>query len=92
MTLPQVPAGYSVAIKSATPAGIISTDGSIAKPAADTFVSVVLTVIKTADGTTADTAAIKTFVPGTMQAAKINVSKLATVIASDKQFPGTGLS
>ena len=71
LTLPQVPAGYSVAINSATPAGIIGLDGSIARPAADTFVSVVLSVIKTADGTTADTAAIKTFVPGTMQAAKI---------------------
>ena len=42
LTLPQVPAGYSVAIKSATPAGIIGLDGSITKPAADTFVSIVL--------------------------------------------------
>ena len=92
LTLPQVPAGYSVAVKWATPGGIISTDGSIVRPAADTVVSVVLTVTTTADGTTADTAAIKTLVPGTTQAAKINVSKLATVVASDKQFPGTGLS
>ncbi|WP_261305048.1 OmpL47-type beta-barrel domain-containing protein [Paenibacillus andongensis] len=92
LKLPTVPKGYTIAIKSATPAGIIGTDGAIAKPAADTFVSVVFSLTKTADGTTADTGSIATLVPGVTTAEKINVSTLATVIASDKQFPGTGLS
>ena len=54
--------------------------------------SVVFTVTKTADGTTADTGSINTVVTGKSTAPKINVSALATVTASDKQWPGTGLT
>ncbi|WP_051251118.1 discoidin domain-containing protein [Paenibacillus harenae] len=92
LSLPAVPKGYTIAIKSAAPAGIIGTNGAIAKPAVNTFVSVVFTVTKTADGTTADTGSILTLVPGETTAGKIDVSYLAAVKASAKQFPGTGLS
>lgn len=92
LTLPTVPNGYTIALKSVTPEGIIGTDGAIAKPASDTFVSVVFTVTKTADGTTADTGSILTLVPGDTTSGKIDVSYLAVVKASAKQFPGTGLS
>lgn len=89
LSMPAVPKGFTIALKSAAPAGIIGTDGAIAKPAGDTFVSVVLTVTKTADGTTADTGSIVTLVPGVTAGQKINVSKLAAVTASVKPFSGT---
>ena len=90
ITLPKVPNGYTIAIKSATPAGILTTDGTITQPAIDTVVSLVFTVTKTADGTTADTGTINTVVTGKATAPKINVSALAAVTASDKQWTSTG--
>ena len=92
LKLPTVPDGFSIGIKSTTPAGIIGTDGSITQPARDTIVSVVFTVTKTADGTRADTGSINSVVTGKSTAPKINVSALAAVTASDKQWPGTGLT
>lgn len=86
LSLPTIPKGYSIALKSTAPQGIIGADGTIVKPAVDTFVSVVLTVTKTADGTTADTGSIVTLVPGETTAGKLNVPYLATVVASDNPF------
>lgn len=90
ITMPRVPSGYSIAIKSTTPEGIIEPDGSINKPAYDTRVSVVFTVTKTSDGTTADTASIITLAPGLIQAPKIDVAKVAVVTASDRQWVPSG--
>lgn len=58
LTLPDLPFGFTVKIESADPA-IIDANGNVAKPAAVTDVSVVLTVTKTADKTTGKTMPIK---------------------------------
>jgi len=64
LTLPSVPAGFTVAIKSSSNTAVIATDGTIVPPASTTTVNLVLTVTKTAGGTTADTASIAVVVPG----------------------------
>ncbi|MGB8454464.1 MAG: discoidin domain-containing protein [Anaerocolumna sp.] len=64
LTLPTVPEGYSIAIKSVTPEGIIGTDGVVTPSAISVTVSVVLTVTDTITGSTADTASINVTVPG----------------------------
>ncbi len=55
LTLPKVPVGFSVAIKSVSPKGVIDLDGNIKAPDNETNVSVVLEVTNTSDGTTAET-------------------------------------
>lgn len=90
IAMPRVPAGYTVAIKSTTPEGLIGADGALYKSTYDTLVNVVFTVTNTADGTTADTVSCKTLVPGLTQAPKIDVTKVATVTASDRQWVQSG--
>ncbi|MBW7461082.1 S-layer protein, partial [Paenibacillus sepulcri] len=62
LTLPVVPEGYSLSIKSVDNPGVIGLGGQIAPPSADTEVTLVLTVTKTSDGSTADTAGLKVIV------------------------------
>lgn len=62
LTLPEVPEGYTVAVKSSS-SDVVSLNGSIVPPAAATEVTLVFTVTRTADGTTADTAPITITVP-----------------------------
>ncbi|WP_127490536.1 S-layer homology domain-containing protein [Paenibacillus glycanilyticus] len=62
LTLPGVPAGYSVAILSSDNE-VIGTDGVITPPAAETTVNLVLRVTRTSDNMTADTASIAVIVP-----------------------------
>jgi len=64
LALPAVSAGFSIAIKSAAPAGVISNNGTIFPPVLDTTVSLVLTVTQTSTGQTANTAALNVVVPG----------------------------
>ncbi|WP_336772899.1 discoidin domain-containing protein [Paenibacillus sp. MMO-58] len=94
LTMPKVPGGYSVSVASAVPEGVIGTDGTITQPVMDTIVSVVLKVTNEADGTTANTSAIQVVVPGKSTPVKIDVTKLATVTASDNQHvkSGSGLT
>ena len=63
LTLPTVPAGYTIAIKSSNNTDVIATNGTITSPVAATTVALVFTVTKTADGTTADTTSINVVVP-----------------------------
>ncbi|MEK0314740.1 glycoside hydrolase family 3 N-terminal domain-containing protein [Cohnella sp. 56] len=63
LTLPVVPAGFAVAIKSSDREDVIDEHGVIAPQDADTTVTLVLTVTKTEDGTTADTASLTVVVP-----------------------------
>ena len=64
LTLPTVPAGYTVAIKSVSPdTTTLSTSGTITPPATAKTVTVVLTVTRTSDSTEADTAELTVTIP-----------------------------
>ncbi|MGO4109881.1 OmpL47-type beta-barrel domain-containing protein [Paenibacillus sp. YAF4_2] len=90
LTLPKVPGGYSISLTSTAPEGIIASDGTITQPDMDTIVSVVLTVTSDSDGSTANTVEIPVVVPGKSAPIKIDVTRLATVTASDNQYVKTG--
>ncbi|MFD2328564.1 S-layer homology domain-containing protein [Cohnella sp. GCM10020058] len=62
LVLPTVPSGYMIAIKSSD-STVIGTDGKIVPPTAETTVKLILTVTRTSDATTGDTAAILVVVP-----------------------------
>ncbi|MFD0716035.1 S-layer homology domain-containing protein [Paenibacillus sp. GCM10027626] len=64
LTLPTVPAGFTVAVKSSSDEAIIKPDGSIAAPKADTTVRVILEVTRNYDGARAETEALAVLVPG----------------------------
>ena len=64
LTLPTVPAGYTVAIKSVNPdTTTLSTSGTITPPATAKTVTVVLTVTRTSDSDEADTAELTVTIP-----------------------------
>ncbi|SFK99759.1 S-layer homology domain-containing protein [Paenibacillus sp. 1_12] len=63
LTLPVVPSGYTIAIKSSSPTGIIATNGTITPLETDTSVNLVFTVTRMSDSSTADTASITVIVP-----------------------------
>ncbi|MBP1963384.1 RICIN domain-containing protein [Paenibacillus aceris] len=63
LTLPTVPAGYTVAIKSSDNTGVIATNGTIVAQSSSTTVNLVLTVTRTSDNTTADTMSLPVVVP-----------------------------
>ncbi len=64
LTLPTVPAGYTVGIKSVSPdTTTLSTSGTITPPATAKTVTVVLTVTRTSDSTEADTAELTVTIP-----------------------------
>lgn len=64
LTLPVVPSGYTIAIKSSDN-GAIATDGTIVSPLENTTVHLTFTITKSEDNTTADTASLSVTVPGT---------------------------
>lgn len=64
LTLPTVPAGYTVAIKSVSPdTTTLALDGTITPPTSAKTVTVVLTVTRTSDSDTADTVGITVTIP-----------------------------
>lgn len=69
LTLPEMPDGASVAIKSSSNEDVVALDGTIVPPAADTPVTLVLTVTK--DGETADTIPLTITVPAETSAAEL---------------------
>ena len=88
LTLPIVPAGYTIAIKSSNNTDVIATNGTITSPVAATTVALVFTVTKTADGTTADTVSINVVVPAAGETPKagetVTVSKTDTTVLGVK--------
>ncbi|MBC8060089.1 MAG: discoidin domain-containing protein [Clostridiaceae bacterium] len=64
LTLPAVPQGFNISIKSSDNTKVIGTDGTITPPQNDTTVALVFTVTKTNDSTTGDTNSINVLVPG----------------------------
>nr|WP_275900736.1 S-layer homology domain-containing protein [Paenibacillus periandrae] len=71
LTLPSVPRGYTIAIKTSSNEAVIAKNGVIAPQDADTSVNLVFTVTRISDGSTADTASISVMVSGQ---AKVNVN------------------
>ena len=69
LTLPEMPDGASVAIKSSSDEEVVALGGTIVPPAADTPVTLVLTVSK--DGETADTIPLTITVPAETSAAEL---------------------
>jgi arabinogalactan endo-1,4-beta-galactosidase/putative cell wall-binding protein len=63
LTLPTVPEGYTIAIKSTSQSGVIDASGTIIPPVADTTVTLAFTIISTSDSSTADTGSINVIVP-----------------------------
>ncbi len=64
ITLPTVPSGFTVTIKSVLPdAAVLAANGTIAPPVAAVTVKVVLTVTKAENNTTADTTEIAAVIP-----------------------------
>ncbi|TXK83539.1 S-layer homology domain-containing protein [Paenibacillus sp. N3.4] len=76
LTLPSVPAGYTVAIKTSSNTSVIALNGTIIPPSADRAVNLVLEVTRLSDNSKADTASITVTVP-----AKSVVQPTAAVIS-----------
>lgn len=62
LTLPEIPAGFTVAIQSSD-SKVIKTNGKITPSKTTTTVHLVLRVTRTADGSEADTVSIAVIVP-----------------------------
>jgi len=64
VTLPSVPQGFTVSIKSSDNETVIRPDSTIVRPAADQIVHLILQVTRNYDGVTAETAAIPVVIAG----------------------------
>lgn len=87
LRLPEVPAGYTIAIQSSDSA-IIGSDGTITPPVAATTVQLVLRVTRTSDHTVADTTIIMVIVPAasesTAQKIADGITSIAAPVTNDK--------
>lgn len=63
LRLPEVPAGFTVAIKHSSNTGVIALDGTITPPSRQTDVELILQVTRESDGTTATTEKLTVHVP-----------------------------
>lgn len=63
LTLPTVPPGFELTIKSSSLPGVVATDGTINPPPTNTVVQLVLTLRNIQNNQTADTQTIHLFVP-----------------------------
>ena len=85
LTMPTVPDGFTIGIKTSSNQDVVATDGTITPPEKATKVTLVFTVTKTSDGTTADTKSISVTVPkkkttvGTPSASIMSVSSSQSV-------------
>jgi len=71
LTLPTVPEGYTIAIKSTTSTvSTIAINGTIATPKVDTIVAVVFTITRISNNSTADTASINVVIPAKTKSAE----------------------
>ncbi|MDT8977107.1 S-layer homology domain-containing protein [Paenibacillus sp. chi10] len=77
VTLPSVPQGFTVSIKSSDNETVIKPDGRIVRPAADQIVYLILQVTRNYDGVTAETAAIPVVIAGEPQ-----IISVATVVVN----------
>ena len=83
LTLPTVPSGYTVAIKTSDKTDLIALNGTIVPPVVQTTVVLTLEITKTADGTKESTGNISVVVPAkTPTAVTASASVLATATGS----------
>ncbi|WP_171686515.1 Ig-like domain-containing protein [Paenibacillus planticolens] len=84
LTLPTVPAGFTITIKSSDNASVIQVDGTVIPQSADTTVNLVLEVTRTSDGTKAATGSLPVIVPAKTVAAL----PAATLTETGVVYPG----
>ncbi|MGO1041787.1 hypothetical protein ACTPEO_03540 [Clostridioides difficile] len=75
LTMPTVPSGYTISIKSSSDENVIKKDETIVPPDAETKVTLVFTVEQTSSGKTADTKSIEVTVP-----AKTTVTTVSSLL------------
>ncbi|TGE33785.1 cell wall-binding repeat-containing protein, partial [Desulfosporosinus sp. Sb-LF] len=83
LTLPTVPTGFTVAIKTSSNIGVITTSGAITIPSVDTTVALVLEVTRTSDSTTASSISINVVVPAAQAQTAAQVAAGITEIQWD---------
>ncbi|WP_282936535.1 S-layer homology domain-containing protein [Paenibacillus sp. RC67] len=84
ITLPTVPPGFSVAIKTSSDPSIIALDGTIIPPTAQTTVNLILEVTRASDNSKASTTSIEVVVPAKsiVQQTAAEVAGAITTIAT----------
>ena len=87
VTLPSVPQGFTVSIKSSDNETIIQPDGTIVRPAADQIVHLILQMTRNYDGVTAETAAIPVVIAGEPQIISIAPVVVNTVVGKLPVLP-----
>ncbi|WP_268625863.1 Ig-like domain-containing protein [Paenibacillus alvei] len=87
VTLPSVPQGFTVSIKSSDNEMVIQPDGTIVRPAADQIVHLILQVTRNYDGVTAETAAIPVVIAGEPQIISIAPVVVNTVVGKLPVLP-----
>ncbi|MFD0676265.1 MULTISPECIES: S-layer homology domain-containing protein [unclassified Paenibacillus] len=78
ITLPSVPAGYTIAIQTSSHPEVIATNGTIVPQGTETSVNLVFTITRSSDNTTADTASLAVIVP-----AKTPTARTAAEVAAE---------
>ncbi|MFC5404298.1 hemoblobin-interacting domain-containing protein, partial [Cohnella soli] len=81
LTLPTVPSGYTIAIKSSSNTAVIGINGTITPPATATSVNLVFTITRTSNSATADTGSIAVTVPAHALTAAEIAADITTVTA-----------
>ncbi|TXK80327.1 cohesin domain-containing protein [Paenibacillus sp. N3.4] len=85
LTLPKVPEGFTLAIKSSSNTTVIATDGTIVPPIIETTVDLVLEVTRTSDGTKASSSSISVVVPAKSVVESTQAADIAKAITSIKE-------
>lgn len=68
LVYPQVPEGYTIALKYSSNPEILALDGTITPPGKDRYVGVIFTITCLADGSTADTESLSIAIPKSSKA------------------------
>ncbi|WP_152394561.1 S-layer homology domain-containing protein [Paenibacillus guangzhouensis] len=87
LTLPKVPFGFTVSVKSSDHDAIIQSNGKIVPPTTDTTVKVILEITRNYDGSQAATQAIDVVVPGVVQIVKVDAVSVETMVDKAPVLP-----
>lgn len=91
LTLPDVPEGYTIEIKTSSNTGVIRTDGTVVPPQEATTVNLVLTVTRSSDNSTADTGSIPVLVLARTPTAAEVAGVISYITTPDKDATGITL-
>ncbi|UJF35193.1 family 43 glycosylhydrolase [Paenibacillus hexagrammi] len=83
LTLPAVPEGFTVTIKSSSNPAVIQTNGTIIPPDEETTVNLILEITRTADGSTAETGVIPVLVSASAKGPQASLTGMDSVIAGN---------